>query len=153
MVAARWADNSTYKDLRDYKIYCFNGVPTYCQVISNRSTNETIDFFDMKWIHQEFTGLAQPDNPYHNSGIVIPIPGQFVEMKAAAAQLSENIPFLRVDFYEVNGKMYFGELTFYPFSGFGEFTPAIWNNRIGRILTLPRKDQKADGKDEEKNKE
>ena len=51
--------------------------------------------------------------------------------------LSKSIPFVRVDFYEINGKMYFGELTFYPASGFGEFTPYEWNRKLGDMIVLP----------------
>lgn len=49
--------NDNSNDLIDYKFYCFNGKPMYCQVIQDRTTKETIDFFDMNWIHQEFIGL------------------------------------------------------------------------------------------------
>ena len=60
-------------------------------------------------------------------------------MKKFAGLLSEKTPFLRVDFYEVNGKLYFGELTFYPASGFGEFYPSEWNNTLGDLIDLPEK--------------
>ncbi len=125
------------EELKDYKFYCFNGQPKYCQVISDRSKIETIDFYDMDWKHQEFTGLAFPHKPY--SKCVIPKPVTFENMKGLATVMSKEIPFLRVDFYEVNGKMYFGELTFYPASGFGEFEPGIWNEKLGQMLKLPEK--------------
>lgn len=123
-------------DLRDYKFYCFNGNPEYCQVIADRSKNETIDFYDKDWNHQEFTGLALPNNPYPFSKREIRKPITFEKMKEAAAVLSKGIPFLRVDFYEVNGNMYFGELTFYPASGFGLFSPEKWNIAIGEKLPM-----------------
>lgn len=126
---------SSETDLRDYKFYCFNGSPEYCQVISDRSINETIDFYDMDWKHQEFTGLALPHKPFSKREILRPI--MFEEMKRSAAILSKGISFLRVDFYEVNGKMYFGELTFYPSSGFGNFEPNIWNKQFGDMIKLP----------------
>lgn len=121
-------------NLRDYKFYCFNGKPEYCQVISDRSTRETIDIYDMNWVHQEFTGLALPHKPF--SEYEIPRPVTFDQMKAAAAVLSEGITFLRVDFYEISGKMYFGELTFYPASGFGVFEPNDWNRKLGDLIKL-----------------
>lgn len=131
--------NYAYKpsegNLSDYKFYCFNGKPEYCQVISDRGQNETIDFYDMNWKHQEFTGLAFPHKPF--SKCVIPKPVTFENMKGLATVMSKEIPFLRVDFYEVNGKMYFGELTFYPASGFGEFEPGIWNEKLGDMIKLP----------------
>lgn len=66
-------------DLKDYKFYCFNGVPQYCQVISDRNANETIDFFDMNWCHQNFTGLALPKKKFSKFPIFIPKP--FEDMK------------------------------------------------------------------------
>lgn len=104
-------------------------------MISDRNNNETIDFYDMEWNHQEFTGLALPHKPFSKS--VISKPETFENMKRSAAILSKGIPFVRVDFYEVNGKMYFGELTFYPASGFGEFEPDGWNERLGNMIELP----------------
>lgn len=126
----------TLCDLRDYKFFCFHGRPAYCQVISDRSTEEKIDFFDMEWKHQEFTGLALPKNPFYNISIPIPIPKTFELMKASAEMLSKGMKFIRIDFYEVNQKMYFGELTFYPASGFGEFSPSGWNITLGDLLEL-----------------
>ena len=119
-------------DLVDYKIYCFNGIPQYCQVICDRRTKETIDFFDMEWIHQPFVGLHSCPNSINR----IKKPTSLSEMISAATRLSKGIRFLRVDFYEVNGKMYFGELTFYSSSGFGEFKPDEWNYRLGHMLDL-----------------
>ena len=125
------------RDLVDYKFYCFNGNPKYCQVIKDRFSEETIDFFDMEWNHEEFTGLfVPPPPPPPHSSSTIPKPIAFEIMKQCAASLSADIPFLRVDFYEVNRRMYFGELTFYPLSGFGQFDPDCWNIRIGEELIL-----------------
>ena len=137
IIAEELLEDSESNDIRDYKFYCFNGTPRFCQVISNRNTNETIDFFDMNWRHQEFTGLSLPNKPYSPSPIPIPI--QFEKMKQFAEILSQNIPFLRVDFYEVNGKLFFGELTFYPASGFGVFYPQKWNLKLGEMIKLPCK--------------
>ena len=126
--------NKISKDLRDYKFYCFDGEPKYCQVICDRNIKETIDFYDMEWKHQEFTGLSHPHRP--NSNNPIPIPSSFATMKEAARILSWNIPFVRIDFYEINGKMYFGEITFFPASGFGDFEPDKWNYILGDEIHL-----------------
>lgn len=121
------------KDLTDYKFYCFHGVPTYCQVISNRRTNETIDFFDANWVHQSFYGL----NPKCKQSIVpIEKPQNYKLMLDIARTLSQNIPFVRVDLYNINGHIYFGEITFYPASGFGVFTPTAWDLTLGQKITL-----------------
>lgn len=124
----------TTKELRDYKFFCFNGNPEYCQVISNRFTRQSVNFFNMNWEHQEFTGFALPPKPV--SDIEISKPQNFDKMVWAAAKLSQSHSFLRVDFYEANGRMYFGELTFYPASGFGQFYPLEWNEKIGSMIKL-----------------
>ena len=137
IIAEQYMEDAETVELRDYKFFCFAGKPLYCQVISDRRTYETVDYFDMDWQHQEFTGLAMPYKPFSKSSIRKPI--NFEKMKELSSILSNGIPFLRVDFYEVNGKIYFGELTFYPASGFGEFHPTKWNKIMGDLIVLPEK--------------
>ena len=140
IIAEKYMEDSQSEDLRDYKFFCFNGEPAFCQVVSDRTTNESIDFFDMEWNHQEFTGLSLPSKPFSSSPV--PVPAQFEEMKKIAKILAEKIPFVRVDLYEVNGKVYFGELTLYPASGFGSFEPDKYNLIVGKMLKLPKKPTK-----------
>lgn len=122
------------KDLPDYKWYCFDGEPRYCQVIQDRTTNETIDFFDTNWRHQEFIGL----NPSARFATVEPTKPVNLETQVnVARQLSKGFPFVRIDLYEVKGRVYFGEITFYPMSGFGIFCPEKYNDLLGSMLTLP----------------
>ncbi|MCM1140802.1 MAG: glycosyl transferase [Muribaculum sp.] len=121
-------------DLIDYKFFCFNGKVAFCQVIKNRSTSETIDFFDIHWNHQDFIGLNP--NVVDHSKIEIHKPKNYERMVEYASILSNGIPFVRVDFYNISGKIYFGELTFFPANGFGEFKPDIWNERIGNLIDL-----------------
>lgn len=119
------------KDLPDYKFFCFEGKPYYCQLIDNRSSEETIDFYNMDWEHQDFVGL----NPLcRNSGTIVPKPKNFENLKKIAAKLSNGYPFVRVDLYSVGDKAYFGELTFYPASGFGHFTPDQWDEKLGELI-------------------
>lgn len=129
------------KDLPDYKFFCFNGEPKYCQVIRDRHTKETIDFYDIDWNHQEFVGL----NPVAHSGLtpiahngLTPVvrPDNLDEMKDICRKLSKSEPFVRVDLYVIDGKNYFGELTFYPASGMGVFTPREWNAKLGDLLNI-----------------
>lgn len=123
-------------DLPDYKFFCFNGEPKYCQVIRDRHSKETIDFYDMDWKHQEFVGL----NPVARNGLnPVARPVHLEEMQAICCKLSKDIPFVRVDLYVIDEKEYFGELTFYPASGLGVFTPDEWNEKLGDLLTLPNK--------------
>lgn len=140
VVAEKFMKDDSTSELRDYKFFCFNGEPVYCQVISDRTTDETIDFYDMEWRHQPFTGLGMPKKPFSTKEIDVPV--TFDKMKASARLLAKDIPFVRVDFYEINGKMYFGELTFYPAAGFGVFYPDEWNYKIGSLLKLPEKGEK-----------
>ena len=135
IIAEKYMEDSQSKDLRDYKFYCFNGEPLFCQVISDRTSNETIDFYDMKWRHLEFTGLELPRKPFGSTQVNKP--KTFEKMKQFAKLLSRSMAFVRVDFYEVNGKLYFGELTFYPAAGFGAFYPEKYNTIIGNLLQLP----------------
>lgn len=119
--------------LTDYKIYCFNGQPTYCQLIQDRTENATIDFFDTEWNHMEFNGLQEMPK----SSTPVEKPKKYDEMLRLAKKLSQDFPFVRVDFYYVDNKIYFGELTFFPHSGFGQFYPSEWNKKMGNLLKLP----------------
>lgn len=133
--AEKYMKNGSDAELQDYKFYCFNGRPEYCQLIANRQTKETIDFYDMNWEHQPFCGL----NPEcENSGMVVYKPAKFDEMILIATKLSKNIPFVRIDLYYINDKVYFGEMTFFPSSGFGKFTPEEWDAKLGKKITLPK---------------
>ena len=76
---------------------------------------------------------------YPKSEKPIKKPVQYNQMIAFAEKLSHGIPFVRVDFYEVNGMVYFGELTFYPGNGMEEFTPVEWDYKLGDWITLPEK--------------
>ena len=118
---------SDKKDLSDYKFFCFDGVPHYCQLIQDRSTKETIDFYDMEWNHMPFYGL----NPLHGPAVK---PAAYEQMKDIARKLSKGFPFVRVDLYTVKTNVYFGELTFYPASGSGNFTPDKWDEKLGNLF-------------------
>lgn len=132
---------SGVKDLPDYKWFCFNGEPCYCQVIQDRTTRETIDFFDINWNHQEFVGLNQlvGVNPQITKAIVPPPrPTNLEQQLCIARQLSKGIPFVRIDLYETEKGVFFGEITFYPMSGFGGFTPSEWDYKLGELISLPQ---------------
>lgn len=121
-------------DLTDYKWYCFNGEPKYCQVIQNRTTKETIDFFDTDWNHQDFVGM----NPAAAPAAVSPAKPSNLDIQIKIArELSKGTSFSRIDLYETEKNTFFGEVTFYPFSGYGVFTPNQYNEMLGKMLTLP----------------
>lgn len=122
--------------LTDYKIHCFNGVPKFVLVCRDRFSESglTEDFYTPEW---ELMPVKRPSIP--NAKTPLPKPEKLDEMLALAAKLSENIPFLRVDFYYVEGKIYFSELTFFPASGFAPFEPEEWDRTFGDWLELPSK--------------
>lgn len=121
-------------DLRDYKLFCFNGVPRMTLVCSERFTKDGLkeDFYDEAWNH---LGVQRP--AHGNAILPIKRPKQYELMKKLAAKLSEKMPFVRIDFYEINEKVYFGEITFYPASGFEGFTPEEWDLKLGKWIKLP----------------
>lgn len=122
--------------LTDYKIHCFNGVPKFILVCRDRFTKSglTEDFYTPEW---NLMTVKRPNIP--NAKSPLQKPEKMEEMLALAAKLSENIPFLRVDFYYVEGKIYFSELTFFPASGFAPFEPEEWDRTFGDWLELPSK--------------
>ena len=133
ILAEQYMEDSTTHDLRDYKIFAFDGVAKALFIATDRGSKEEtkFDFFDVNFKHLPFT------NGHPNADIPLAEPKTFEEMKRLAAILSENIPQLRVDFYEVNGKAYFGELTFSHWSGLVPFNPEKWDKIFGDWIKLP----------------
>ena len=135
IIAERYMEDSTQGELRDYKFFTFGGVPKVLYIAQGRGRGgETVaDFFDMDFNHLPFTidhNIAQnlPEKPVN-----------FERMKELAAKLSAGTPQLRVDFYEVDGKVYFGEMTFFHCSGMEAFHPEQWDRIFGDWVTLPPK--------------
>lgn len=132
--AEEYLEDENEEDLKDYKFFCFNGKPELMFIASDRNNKleETkFDFFDM-----EFNNL-NIKNGHPNSKVLPNKPINFDLMKKLASELSKGIPHVRVDFYEINGKVYFGEMTFYHFSGFVPFEPEDWDYKLGELLKLP----------------
>lgn len=118
----------------DYKFHCFNSRPWFVQVDYGRFTNHTRNFFDTKWslLPVEITYDRKTDFDYTAS------PKNLDLMLNLSHLLSGPFPFARVDFYEVEGKVIFGEITFYPESGFNAFNSDTFNEEWGRLLDLPK---------------
>lgn len=132
IIIEKFLENTGEEDLKDYKFFCFDGEVKYCQLIKNRSRQETIDFYDKNWKKQNFIGLVDYINPKEkNSKGIDEKPMNYEEMIKIAEKLSEDFDFVRVDLYNINGKIYFGEMTFCPASGFGVFIPEEWNYKFG----------------------
>ena len=124
-------DESGY-ELKDYKFFCFNGECKMILIISDRLTgNVKMDFFDpdfshlnIKWGHPWSTHeIKKPDN--------------FEKMLEVAEILSQGFIHVRVDLYNICGKIYFGELTFFPVSGLTPVETREWDYKIGEYITIP----------------
>ncbi len=123
-----------FGELRDYKWFCFNGKPKALFIATNRSrgADQTrFDFYDEGYNHLPFT------NGHPNSTEVIEKPLGFDDMRKLACVLSEGLPFVRIDFYDVKGHIYFGEFTFYHWGGMMPFKPKEWDYKFGNWLQLP----------------
>lgn len=119
-----------YDELKDYKFFCFNGKVKFFKVDFGRFVEHHANYYDTDGHLLPFGEKGLEPNPNYS----IELPKNLREMLSLAERLSKNIPFLRVDFYNVNGKIYFGELTFYPASGFGKWTPDKADEMIGEYL-------------------
>lgn len=118
--------------LSDYKFYCFNGEPQIMMVSVGRfSDNLCFDYYDMKWNKTSLL-LGGP-----NSDINHPCPPCFEEMKSLCRKLSKGIPHVRCDFYIINNRPLFGELTFFDGSGLMKFLDHTWNYKLGAMIKLP----------------
>ena len=116
-IAEEYLEDTRTKELRDYKFFCFNGEAKCYKVDFDRFIEHKANYYDMDSHIIEIGEFVCP--PDFNRDIKAP---EHVElMRELAEKLSAGLPFLRVDFYEVDGRVYFGEMTFYPNSGFGKF--------------------------------
>lgn len=136
IIAEKYMVDESGYELKDYKFFCFDGKMKVFFVAKDRgsATEETkFDFFDENFNHLPFTnGHPNSEPPYFK-------PENFEKMTELAEKLSENIPQLRVDFYNINGQIFFGELTFFHWSGLMPFDPPEWDLKLGEYIKLPRK--------------
>lgn len=135
IIAEEYREDSKTGELRDYKFFCFDGEPKALFIASDRQVKgeETkFDFFDMDYKHLPFT------NGHPNASVWPEKPLCFDEMKRLAAKLSAGIPHVRVDFYEVDGKVYFGEMTYSHWGGMTPFNPEEWDYTFGSWIKLPK---------------
>lgn len=118
--------------LTDYKFMCFNGEAKMLFVVADRAKRMSVNFYDLDWNLLPFTRM------YPNSSYPLEKPKNFDLMIEIANKLAKPFPFVRVDFYEsAEGKLYVGELTFYPGGGYEPFQPIEWDYKLGEMLNLP----------------
>ena len=118
------------KSIEDYKFFCFDGVPKVMFVATDRATDCKFDFFDMDFNHLDIVNI------HPNNEKSIQKPEKFEEMKAIAAKLSKGMRQVRIDLYEINGEIYFGEYTFFHGGGFRLFEPSEWERKLGDWVDL-----------------
>lgn len=134
IIAEELLEDTTCPYLRDYKFYCFNGEAKLFYITSNKGISETRqDFFDIKGGHLDLEDIHYPNNKIETPKL----PNRLAEMVELSEKLSSGIPLVRIDLYEVNDKVYFGEWTFFEGAGFAEFRPKQWNKIMGDWICLP----------------
>ena len=121
------------QELCDYKFFCFDGKPFMMYVSHDNAAAATTDFFDMDYNRLPIR-MKDP-----NSETLPPKVPEFEEMKRYAAMLAKGIPHARVDFYVIDHRVYFGEITFFHNAGFSPVRPEEWNIKLGAMLHLPEK--------------
>ena len=129
IIAEKFMANGDLPDLIDYKFLCFNGKIVYCQYLTDRSNELRLNYLDENW---NVTNVERSDHPEN-----IPPPKNFELMKKLAAKLAQGFAFVRVDFYEVDGKIYFGEMTFTPGAGNFYYKSEGTDEYLGSLLKLP----------------
>lgn len=129
-------DSAETEELRDYKFFCFNGKVKCFKVDFDRFINHRANYYSPSGELLPFGEVICP--PDYDKNLVLP--DNLAQMIKMAECLSYGHPFLRVDFYDVNGHIYFGELTFFPASGLERFTSEEWDEKLGSWMSLPNKD-------------
>lgn len=133
IIAEEYMEDKKQKTLRDYKFYCFSGCPKYLYISEGLEDHSTakISFYDL-----EFNDAPFKRNDYKTFDVRPEKPKNYEKMIELSRVLSNGFSFLRVDFYEINDKIYFGELTFSPCSGFMPFNPKEYDKVLGSYIDL-----------------
>ena len=136
IIAEEYLVDESGTELKDYKFFAFDGMVKAVFVSTDRyaETETCFDFYDENFRHLPFT------NGHPNANIAPSKPDNYDEMLKLAKKLSQGFPHVRVDLYNVNGKLFFGELTLYHWSGMVPFEPEQWDEIMGSWMTLPDKE-------------
>ncbi|MEG2908635.1 MAG: ATP-grasp fold amidoligase family protein [Erysipelotrichaceae bacterium] len=129
IIIEEYLEDESHEELKDYKIFCFNGKARYIQLDFSRFSNHRRNVYDTNW------NLLQIELQYKSDTIQnFEKPERLDEMLKYAELLAEGFPFVRCDFYHLEGKVIFGEMTFFPESGFGKFNPEEWDTKFGELI-------------------
>ncbi len=135
IIAEQFMEDTGLHELRDYKFFCFGGQCRCMKVDFDRFIEHHANYYDTEGNLLRF---GEKDcAPDFNKAIHLP--DTMPQMVELANKLSKDTPLMRVDFYDVDGKVYFGELTFFPASGMGKFTPEEYDSILGQWIELPNK--------------
>ncbi len=136
IIAEKYMVDESGTELKDYKFFCFNGEVKAMFISTGRGTeNHYDDFFDADFNHLP----VRKGHPYSDGPFEKPV--NFEKMKELATILAKDMPHVRIDFYDVCGKIYFGEVTFFSGSGMIAFHPQEWDYTFGSWIKLPGKDK------------
>ena len=132
IIAEEYMIDNDDQNLKDYKFFVFNGRVEYLFVATDRQakTDTCFDFFDRRFNH------IKVRNGHPNAKKIISKPEGFEKMIELAEKLGKGIPHCRIDLYNINGRIYFGEITFFHFSGFVPFDPPEWDEKFGAYLKI-----------------
>lgn len=136
IIAEKYMVDESGTELKDYKFFCFGGKAHYLFIATDRYNpdEETkFDFYDLEFNHLPFT------NGHPNANRKIEKPQGFDKMVELAEILAKDMPHARVDFYDINGKVYFGEITFFHWDGMVPFEPEEWDYKFGEHIALPKR--------------
>lgn len=128
IIAEEFMVDESRVGLKDYKFFCFDGVVKSMFIATDRGIegqDVKFDFFDKEFNHLQFK------HGHENATVMPKKPDRYEEMISLAEKLSKGLRHVRVDFYNINGQIYFGEMTFYHHCGFVPFTPEEWDYTFG----------------------
>lgn len=134
IIAEKYIEDEQVHELRDYKFFCFGGKVKMFKIDFDRFTEHRANYFDINLNLLPFGEADFPPKPEKS----LDFPSQINKMFKLAEILSKDIPFLRVDFYQANNHVYFGELTFFPATGMGKWTDDKWDIELGSWINLPK---------------
>jgi hypothetical protein len=122
----------------DYKINCFHGEIGFIYVSVDREGKNKRNIYDKNWNPLHFTWGAKSKEVDKIRGEEIAPPDSLAEMIRLAKQLSKDFPYVRVDFYDVDGRIYFGEITQHHGGGGDNMRPFEWDEKFGAMIQLPK---------------
>lgn len=130
IVCEEFMTDNVSNEILDYKLFCFNGNPEVIFFVSDRTNHGKSDFYNLNWVKQNYRWAYEP------SGKTFPRPYALEAMIEYAKVLAKGFPFVRVDFYEINKKVYFGEMTFFHGGGLGWFDPKSKDDDFGNLIDI-----------------